>query len=280
MASTFYVIECRANGIDAEYLINDIPVIRRGDAIGTIHTEPVNHLLIDGNNRISMVLRPGPTPSESLSGKGGIRDFGSLEGKASMRLARYPRGAVAGGPDGVELMRIDWPLSPEQLKKILEDKPLPLFPLNLTVFHDLGQLYGKWRWQSAAPSRLDRRDRDEILELLTKIHTSLAAGDPEPFIEASQVRFQEISRSYEKPPAMKVAQFRQLLAAESREKWWGMQPLTPDLIDLRPVAEGKVVDCVNKDWLPTLRSKQGPDGAIDYFNMMVCKLDNRWQIVR
>src|SRR4051812_3796246 len=103
--SHFYILECKAEGCEAEFFLNGVPVLTRGaPRWGAFTGVPVNPLVVDGENSLEVVVRPGDVPSESRTGPFGPKQLVPCKDEfVQAKLVRYPIGAVVGGPDGFEL---------------------------------------------------------------------------------------------------------------------------------------------------------------------------------
>jgi hypothetical protein len=273
----YYVLECEVRGVEAEFHLNDVPVIRRGQDIGRFYSGQCNHLLVDGVNELAVLVRPGPEPALALAGGADGRRPAVLQDKEgpatlSASLCRYPFGAVAGGPDREELMRLDWTAR-------VDGRP-QMFPLAVAAHQDLGPLFGRWQWQDAPQVALDEADRAAVRTLLLELHMALQAGDPEPFLELSAVRLEEAERAFGLAPGSKAAHIRKVTEQEAQEEWWGMQVLQPADFALRLCGPGRLVECVARDWLPILREKPDMEGGFSTYSMFLARLDGQWRIVR
>lgn len=285
MTNTFYVLQCTANNCQVEFYLNDIPVALRGGHKGHYVGVPVNQYLIDRENVLSIVVRPGPKPSESKTGPNGARSPNAPAGNALAILCKYPRGAVVGGPDGEEITSVEWPPhddgEEDENQQEQEEQGNPdLFPLEIVRKFDMGRLFGQWEWQRAERLDLSDATRDEIVDYIKAIGVALNDGDPEPYIKESAIRLSEIARAYEKAPTDTTAVIRHGVKLDSNQAWWGIEPLDPKQLDFRLVADGRMIDCVNKDWEASLRELEDDEGGRGYYNMMISRIGEKWQIVR
>lgn len=269
----YYVFECAVDNCDAEFYLNDIPVVLRKKDGGRLFGGQVNELVVDSVNEIGAVINPGIEPGTAITGIGGKRDrFAAEDAKLFAALSIYPKGAVVGGPDRKELLRIEWEADSDGLPEV--------FPKVVSVSQDLGPLFGEWAWESAPRITLDDDTVKEIEEFLTALQASLAEGDPELFIEESAIRLEEIEKAFELKAGAKAEHVRKVTLRDAAEPWWGMQPLDPGKFDLRLCACDRMVECVGRDFQPLLKENPDEDGGVGFYDMLLSKIDGQWQIVR
>lgn len=268
----FYVLECEVENCDAEFYFNDIPIIRRGTDHGRFYKGQSNQYVVDGLNEIAMIINPGPTPKEAIPGENKKRKRSVAQGaSARAKLALYPFGAVAGGPDGKELMSIQW--------KAPEQEQLQFFPRAVSTQADLGPVFGKWEWEDLPRIELNDTDLEEIKAFLEVLHQSLAAGDPEFFIEFSDMRLKGTEQAYLLPPGDRANLIRQVTQMDAAESWWGMQPLDPENFDFRLCAQDRLVECIAKDWQPVLKENPDDQDGVGTYYMLLGKVFGEWHIV-
>ena len=96
---TFYVLELHAEGCQAEFWLNDLAVIRRGEGVGQDYNGQCNHQLVPGRNELTVVIQPGSHPSVALTGEPARQR--DVLGRAVVQatLSSYPYGAVVGDHD-------------------------------------------------------------------------------------------------------------------------------------------------------------------------------------
>ena len=136
----FYILEVTADHCVAEFYINDFPIVRRGGACGYYYGGPVNEYLIKGLNTLSVIIEPGDRPGSAMAGDNGGRRRAVPEKEAavSMKLSRYPKGAIVGGPDGEALIASAWQAD--------EGRPMML-PQVRSVQVELDPPFGPWPWE-------------------------------------------------------------------------------------------------------------------------------------
>lgn len=268
----FYVIECKSSGVNAEFYLNDIPIIRRGPELGMKYGGPCNQYLIDGVNELSVIIVPGEIPSETLHSKAGRQRI-KFEEEASVKaeLSIYPFGSVMGGPSKKVLMSVDWKLEKEKWM---------VFQKVISARMDLGKLFGEWEWQKAPRIELNEDTLKEIHKFIKDLHMSLAAGDPELLLEFGEPRLKDIEKAFDLVPGEKEELIRKVTLDDAEQDWWGMEDINPDNYDLRLCAEDRMVEIVNKEWKPILQESPDPEGGVGSYSMTISKLDGKWKIVR
>jgi hypothetical protein len=293
MTDPIYTLEVRAKGCLAEFFLNDVPLVRRGEGdgreLGANAAFPVNQYLHAGANEVTIVVHPGPTPG-TAAGLGGVRaqritlPEPEVQGEAGeahsnpdpevcarATLARTPRGGVAGGHDTETLLKVSY-------EGRDDGRPEP-FPRVHSGAVELEGLPAEWPWEQAQRHvAVDDAMRQEIRALLTTLHASLGAGDVEPFIELSRPRLEDIAGAYGASPLDKVEELRQMAAADAAQPDFALEPLAPEL-DLRICGEGRLVEVLTPQWRAPLREVPRAEGAGSYV-MLVAKVDGSWRIVR
>lgn len=266
-----YVLEFQVENCDAELYFNDIPIILRGPDHGRFFKAPANHYLIDGVNEMAIIINPGETPGIAISGSFQERRRASAEGAFSIaKLMVYPYGAIAGGPSGQEIMRVEW---------IADDNREYAFPAVIAVQQDLGTAFGKWEWEDLDQIELNDSAKAEIADFLDALRISLEAGNPEPFIETSRPRLESAERAYGLRPGERADLIREVTKMDASKSWWGMEPLDTEQFDFRMAAKGRLVECIGKDWKPVLKEKPDPEGGVSTYSMFLGKSNGTWHII-
>jgi hypothetical protein len=269
----FYVIECTAENCIAEFYVNDIPIARRGKECGHFIGAPSNEYILKGTNEIAFVVNPGDTPGNALLGKEGTRDryLPEKDAVVSATLARYPRGAVVGGPDREALASLEW---------TEDENAYTVFPMVRSVQVELSPPFGPWPWEQLPLIALDDTVTGEVMDFIKEMHLALAAGYSEPFIEKCGPRFTDIEQAHFLAPGNREAEAKRLFSYVMDEPGWAMVPLDQVEPDLRLCGRDRMVQLIAKDWRPILRQQPDEKGRGVTFSMMVSKIDNEWQIVR
>ena len=267
----FFLIEAQVKGCAAEFYLNGFPLTLCSEEKGQELVQPVNQYVIDGENELAFIVKPGPIPSQAESGppEGKTEAEAYVTGGESVmvRLCKYPYGAVSGGEERQILQELTWPL------EIHEETHE--YPLRMSVRFPLKTGTGKWLWEELPEIELDEKAVEEIGAFLEGLRKSIADKDPEPFLAAGAPRFDELAKAYEDPPYKKRNIFRRTV-----DEVDGMGEVDPETFDLRLVAGGRLVECVGKDWDPILRGAPDKDGNEDHYDMFIGRDAGGWKMYR
>lgn len=274
MIDTFYVVELSATGCDAEAWLNDVPVHRRGEGHGTFGGGPFNELMLDGRNELTLVVGPGPTPGSSLLGEGGKRTRRPPpEGaRAEAVLARYPRGASVGGPDRVVLARAAW--------EARDDGQPAFFPRAVGAVAVVERAFGPWAWESAPLLTAGRALDDEAEALLHELRGLLLTADWWALAERVKLRSAEVERAYALAPGEKADELTRVLDSESAKPGWALAEVERARFDLRVCADGRMVECVDREGLPLLRCAPDAKGEYVSFPLLLARVGGALTVVR
>lgn len=240
------ILRLEAVGCSAEAIFNGVPLARVGGTQRLLSL-PVHEFTLAGSNEIELIINPAPPaditdPAAAAAPEPALSD-GAVG--ASLRLLLPRVGGVADPASARTLASLDWAPAADELY---------LSPTRLRQQVDLPIAFPRWRWLDAPHVAPSAGLKDELAAYLLQIAVGLAKGNPEPLIQASRLRLEELAQAYQRNLADDVARLRahllQLHAA---------QPLKPALPSaakmlLRPVAGGRLLECLAPDGLPLLRA--------------------------
>jgi hypothetical protein len=259
----------------AELYLNGIPVLRSLSPARPFSSIPVQQYLVPGVNWLEAVVEPGPTPSRARDG-----ETRRVAGGASVvaRLVRCEEAPFDASEEGEKLAEITWSGDPHETST---------FPRILAADKDLGPQAGRWSWQDAPPLTLDDATRAEIAGVLGTVAAAFESGRSSGALDLLQVRFADDARAYpvHDPRTLKAELVSSIRRASN--EGWSVRPLDPARHDFRLCAGGRLVELVDRDWLPSLRFYSGatmgdepaPDDEIPYA-MMLARIGGRLVVVR
>lgn len=259
------VLRLESIGIAAEASLNGVPLARTGDAQRAV-TVPIHEYTLAGSNELELTLAP-PPPGQSGAPQPLLSDG---QRGASLRLLLPRIGQLAHPENARTLAQIDWaPLAgevtemPHQLRQTVE---LPIaFP--------------RWRWFDAPAVAEPRELLAQAAVFLQGLALGLARGDPEPLVQAARLRFEELAQAYQRNLADDVGRFRahlQQLHAQA-----ALKPTMPkaDALLLRPLAGGRLLECLAPDGQPVLQSPLAGGGRI-VWPLRLAAIEGRFYVLR
>ena len=267
------MLRLEAVGCQAEALFNGVPLGRVGasteaDAATaqTVLTLPVNEFTLMGSNELELRVFPG-APGAAAPPEPRLSDGRS---GASLQLLLPRMAGVAHPANARSLAQIDWALVADEVYEA---------PLSLRKSVELPIAFPRWRWLDAPIVADSAALKNDIARFLLEIAVGLIKGNPEPLIQASRLRLEELALAYERPLADDVARLRSQV-----QVWHAAQPLKPMLpapgnLLLRPVAGGRLLECLAPDGLPMLRSPLAGGGQVAW-PMRLAVVEGRFYVLR
>jgi hypothetical protein len=222
--------------------------------------------LVDGVTTLEIVVTPGAVPSLARQ----PQKDATPQGSATARLARYNPGDFTGDPGAEVLLEVSWDSA---------TAAAGTYPRAVAVSRNLGALFGPWEWQSAPRVTLSGDVVKEVAAVLESLRTSLAAGNPEVLARLADTKLENASRAF---PARELGglrqQIRKVVARDAAQPGWGFAALRPDQFDFRVVGNGRLVECINKDWKPSLRTNVLADGYPKCYPLLLYRVREGWRI--
>ena len=254
-----------AAGVAAEALVNGVPVARVGASGGRV-VVAVHEYTVSGNNRLSLVIAPRwlatPLPPEPRIAAAGAH--------ARLQLGLVLEGQALSDPNARLLANKEW---------------LPAdgdgFDAPLALDHEvaLPVTFPRWRWLDAPPVPDNPATLRLALEFVQRLANDFGRGDAERYLTAARLRFDELALAYRRSAADLAQQFRDRLQAMYAAKALVIAPPTAADLQLRRIAEGRLVECVGPTGEPALRSA-APDGGGSVWPLRLALVDNKIYVLR
>jgi hypothetical protein len=261
-------VELNITNCSAEVYLNDIPLKKLDTPQQPLISIPAQQFLIEGTNCLELVVHPGKTPS--LAKQGAAR-FSVPGAAAEARVVRYVEGMYTGDPAAEKLAVVSWHAQgaePETFPKIL-DKEFNLHPA-----------FGRWAWQDADTIDL-RKDGQAIRKVVQAVFEAFRTGEAAAVLQLGALRLEEGARAY---PARSLDSLRRRQAdyftRNATREGWAVEPLDDAQFDFRICAKGKMVEIIDRNWQPTIRSKPMQSGDVFPFPMFLSKLKGQFVVIR
>jgi hypothetical protein len=259
------VLRLESLGCEAEAVFNGVPLARVGGA-QTVVTLPIHEFTLAGTNEVELIVHPGP-PGSDAAAEPKISDGQSA---ASLRLLLPRVGSIAHHASARTLAQLDWAPPADEVYEA---------PFSVRKNVELPISFPRWRWLDAPVIADSPTLKKEVAAYLLDIAVGLARGNPEPLIQATRLRLEDLAQAYQRNLADDVGRLRlhiqQLHAA---------QPLKPVLpaaakLLLRPVAGGRLLECLAGDGSPILQSPVA-GGGVASWPLRLAAIDGRFYGLR
>ena len=241
------LLQLEAAGCSAEVLLNGLPVaalpVAGGRACLAVH-----EYVLAGRNKLG--LRAGLPPAGVASGPQPRVAVGATWARARLVLARA--GQTASDPAARVLGSVEWAVEEGQSYEapVAREQELEL-PVN----------FPRWRWMDAPPVALNPVSQRQILECLQQLAVELGRGNPEPLLALARLRFEELALAYQTSPADAMQRFRVHLQGLFERKALKIVPPQAETTVLRPVADGRLIECLDPLGAPVLHT-QNDDASL------------------
>ncbi len=273
MASPRYLVTIKTQNLRVEIRVNDIPVISLLPGEADMPAEvPVNEFLVSGSNVVSVILHAGPVPSQVKSPWTPDEKTGPYAGISTLvlRIARYAEDQDTTRHDPPPLLSVDWSGVAAPVPQTMERELV------------VGDSIFPWAWISAERfARLDATTYRPAFDLLNHLHQLLVARQIAEFVAAMRLKLDEITiRAYGVSREPMLATMTRVLEQYSSDPAWTLLPLDPDAIDLRLVADGRLIECLRKDGHRALQYVRPDNQSTFFLPAMVGRFNSSWQVLR
>ena len=262
------MLELAAGGCAVEVHLNGMPLAALGPAGGSTSLA-VHEYTLAGRNELTLSsarprrARRGAEPASR-------RDRSHLGAGAS---GARPPGPVAGRSRGPRPRR----------RRVGDDRrAAPTTRRRRTsarsIFRSTSRAgAGSTRRRSSSAIRCKRA----ILEFLQQLAVELGRGNPEPLIAASKLRFDELAVAYQSDAAVAVQRFRDHVQGLYAAKALKVLPPVADELVLRPLVDGRLIECLAPTGGPALRtSNDAPELGEQAWPIRLAMVEGRIYVLR
>lgn len=268
-AVTPFCVEAEVAGCEAEVYLNDIP-------LGRLHPEPgnpalgltINQLIRQGENTLEIVLDPGDHPSAARTPRA-TRDLAGVS--FFLRASRMLEGSVIGESAPSEVL-VEASFTGEGMVV-----PVPLaVPRTFVV----DSPFPPWAWERAEVLALGPALVAEVLAFLADYRAALVHRDIARENQLSALVHGEICVAYGRAPGPWIAALNGVVQDEWLRADWGVEAVDSEQLDLRLCANGRMVQCIRRDWDDAIRSTVDVEGGRMTVPLFLGRVGGRLQRLR
>jgi hypothetical protein len=241
------VLCLEAAGCPVEAQLNGMPVAALGAKGGRVSLA-VHEYVLAGANQLALTIWPAP-PNLAVPPQPRVA-IGPTWARARLLLLRQGQGV--GDPNARVLAAAEWAAE--------EGKSFEA-PGQHAVDVQLPVGFPRWRWLDAPPVGINPAVQRQILEFVQLQAIELLHGNPEALLAAAKLRFDELALAYQQTAAQLAQRFRDHLQGLYAAQALKIVPPPADQLVLRPLAGGRLIECLTPLGGPVLRT-QNEDPAL------------------
>lgn len=272
MARRRFIVRVQAANLRAEVWVNKIPVCMFRPAETRSPTAlPVNQFLVAGRNTVGVTLHAGAVPSKAHEEWSDEAGAAAYSGPAVLRLALSEYDDEQAGPA----------YSPPPLVSLEWEGEACSRPVYLEREVVLSKEQRPWAWETAKAFRvIDPTVRTQVLDYVRSLHALLAAGDFNGYMSESAAKLEELTaQAYGLSAEGMRKNMLQALKTHS-EPSYSLRPFDPQEVDLRLIADGRMIECLRKDRGYVLEYANTKSADTFFLPLMVGQIQTRWRILR
>lgn len=261
------LLQLQAQGVAAEAWLNGVMVARAGPGRPLVSV-PVHEYALAGRNQIELRIAPRPPDQQDLP--------------PELHWAEQPLIAAA----SILLPRIGAPADELQARSLAtcswsaDEGDAIRLPDVETVEVDLPLKFPRWRWLDAPPVEPGAALRLQVLAFLQQLALDLARGQTESFLAATRLRTEELALAYQRSPDQELLRLRsqlERLYAAKRLQW---QPLQASGLQLRALAGGRLLECLDAQGEPALRTAPDAGGSLLALPLRLAIVEGKIYVLR
>jgi hypothetical protein len=258
----FHVEGCRA-----ECLVNGVPLVRLDSEVMEKHAHPVEEYVVSGRNELEILVEPGDSPQRARYHE---RAFDLRAARATFTLFDAPEGLPAEPSHGAVIASVQFELRP--------DEPAThRGPVTRSVSFDL-PARSRWAFEDAPPLVLDEALVAEALDVVRAVGEALRLRSLDGYEELVAPATRDAIRAYPVWTTESVRSELEEFVAWLHRGQGTYLPIDPARFEPRLVAGGRMIQCVDSDFSPTLKL-DGHEGILPYA-LTLGRVDGRLRVMR
>jgi hypothetical protein len=260
------VIKLAGLGCTAEAWLNGLPMARI-TPLAPQAVVPVHEAALAGANQLELVVGP---------------DSGAAKAAAQLQTAPHamvvqvhlllPRmGGAIDESQARTLAQLEWTCA--------AGEPLTL-PARQRQVVDLAIRFPRWRWLDAPVVHPTPALRQQAHAFISGLARDLARGQTDSFMAATRLRTEELALAYQRSPESETARLREGLEQMYASSGLVWRPLTPEELQLRPLAEGRLLECLGADGGAALTTMPDKAGNVLALPLKLSVVEDRFYVLR
>lgn len=251
------VVKLEAVGCRAEALLNGIPLAQARDGQAPVLV-PAHEYTVAGTNRLELRVTP-PEPGTP------VRPGERAHAQVRVLLPRI--GHPIHEDSSRTLGQLDW-------VDQAHTAPVQASSLSLPVS------FPRWRWLDAPVVEPTPSVHTLVSAFLQAVVKDLAAGNADRLVQASRLRTEELAIAYQRDPRAQAQRWRSHLQALHAAGPLAFEPPGGAGLVLRPLAGGRLLDCLGPHAQPALRTTPDAQGQSHAFALRVAVLEGQVHVLR
>lgn len=260
------VVKLVSQGCTAEAWFNGLPLARV-----TPHAPeavvPAHEAALPGMNRLELVVGPG----SDVTGAAVLQQIAPHAMAAQVHLLLPRIGAAVDEAQARTLARVEWACTAGETfsspTRQVQEAELPIrFP--------------RWRWLDAPVVQPTPALTQQAHAFVTGLARDLARGQTDSFMAATRLRTEELALAYQRSPdteAARLSEWLEQMYAASALIW---QPLMPEELRLRPLAGGRLLECLGGDGRAALTTMPDSKGDVLALPLKLSVVEGRFYVLR
>lgn len=257
------VIRLASQGCTAEAWLNGLPMARVTPVAPHV-VVPAHEAALAGTNRLELLVETAvpavPAPPKAPH---------SMAVRLQLLLPRV--GSAIDESQSRSLAELDWACA--------AGEPLAL-PVQQVREADLPIRFPRWRWLDAPVLQATPALAGSAHAFITSLARDLARGQTDSFMSATRLRTEELALAYQRTPESESSRLREWLEqmyAAARLVW---QPLAPADLQLRPLAGGRLLECLGREGAAALTTVPDKTGSTLALPLKVSVVEGRFYVLR
>jgi hypothetical protein len=260
------VIQLTGAGCTAEAWFNGLPMARV-TPLAPRAVVPVHEAGVAGSNRLELVVGPDSGADAAAA----LLQTAPHAMAAQLRLLLPRTGSAIDESQVRTLAALEWTRA--------AGAPLAL-PARQRHETELAIRFPRWRWLDAPVVQPTPALHQQAHAFVAGLAHDLARGQTESFMTATRLRTEELALAYQRSPDSEAARLREWLEqmyASSRLVW---QPLALEQMQLRPLAGGRLIECLGSDGRAALTTLPDKAGNILALPLKLSVVEGRFYVLR